>query len=200
MPGSAELAKPRWAAALAQGLGAPGALGSALLGALLARHGALPAAVESGLFAAAHGAYEGGGCADALDVLVRAAEHSVRAWASAGEWRPLVQLVAGVCSSLPQCESRYKVEREAILTARFSGDSAACLLPDGRRMDWAALQSWECARLLDIVHGSIAFCCHVCARDAGAQLRCPACSGCRLSLTGASAVAVMFVRAMLELS
>jgi hypothetical protein len=78
-----------------QALGAPESLGSALLGVLLERHGALPAEVECGLLAAAHACYEAGGCADALDVLVRLAACAAHSWALSGDSRPLVQLVAG---------------------------------------------------------------------------------------------------------
>lgn len=44
----------------AQGLGDPGALGSALLRVVLERHGGLPASAEAGLLLAAAAAYEVG--------------------------------------------------------------------------------------------------------------------------------------------
>ncbi|EIE27464.1 hypothetical protein COCSUDRAFT_55471 [Coccomyxa subellipsoidea C-169] len=79
-----------------EGLSAPGVLGSSLLAVLLERHGALPPDVEAGLLLGAHAAFEAGGAADALDVLVQLAAVAARAWAAAREWRPLVHLVAGL--------------------------------------------------------------------------------------------------------
>ncbi len=69
---------------------------------LLERHGALPPDVEAGLLLGAHAAFEAGGAADALDVLVQLAAVAARAWAAAREWRPLVHLVAGasVCAAV----------------------------------------------------------------------------------------------------
>ena len=78
-----------------QDLGAPDALGSALVQALLERHGALPAEVEGGLLAAAHACYEAGACADALEVLVQLAARAMQQWAQSRQWRPLAQLLAG---------------------------------------------------------------------------------------------------------
>lgn len=69
---------------------------------LLERHGALPPDVEAGLLLGAHAAFEAGGAADALDVLVQLAAVAARAWAAAGEWRPLVHLVAGARQASPQ--------------------------------------------------------------------------------------------------
>ncbi len=78
-----------------QDLGAPDALGSALVQALLERHGALSAEVEGGLLAAAHACYEAGACADALEVLVQLAARAMQQWAQSRQWRPLAQLMAG---------------------------------------------------------------------------------------------------------
>lgn len=84
----------------AQALGAPGAVGSALLAQLLERHGGLPAAAEAGLVLAAHGCHEAAGAADAVAALVGFAARCVPAWAAAREWKPLVRLVIGAARGL----------------------------------------------------------------------------------------------------
>ncbi len=83
------------AGARAQALGAPGAVGSALLAQLLERHGGLPAGVEAGLALAAHACHEAAGAADAVAALVGFAARRVPAWAAAREWKPLARLVTG---------------------------------------------------------------------------------------------------------
>ncbi|CAK0739001.1 hypothetical protein CVIRNUC_001123 [Coccomyxa viridis] len=86
-----------------ESLGSPEALGSALVHVLLERHGALPAAVECGLLLAAHACYEAASRADVLGVLVQLAGRAMQQWAQRGDWRPLVQLTAGM--------GQYKVLR-----------------------------------------------------------------------------------------
>lgn len=78
-------------------------MGSALLAALLERHGGLPAAVEAGLALAAHAAYEAAGSADAVAALVGFAARRVPAWAAAREWKPLARLVTGAPLPLALC-------------------------------------------------------------------------------------------------
>jgi hypothetical protein len=88
------------AGARAQALGAPGAVGSALLAQLLERHGGLPAGVEAGLALAAHACHEAAGAADAVAALVGFAARRVPAWAAAREWKPLARLVTGAALGL----------------------------------------------------------------------------------------------------
>ncbi|KAK9827328.1 hypothetical protein WJX81_005997 [Elliptochloris bilobata] len=123
-------------------LHAPGAVGSALLAALLERHGGLPAAVEAGLALAAHAAYEAAGSADAVAALVGFAACRVPAWAAAREWKPLACLVIGL--------GRYRAVRAGLdhlvradqlelLLSKRSGAGAAAGDPGVRLLRAAVL-------------------------------------------------------------